>query len=444
MERASRLRRYLRKDYTQLVEFPVEIVGRDGHVRRYSFDDSVRLYQRRIHSAPMRYDDPDLIDAEVRHCRQRIDQLRRSYLEHHGWGALREGQLPGVFSGPLAAEVAAFLRRAFPDRPVPLSLAMTALDGAAGEACYLQDTTAERAYVLYAWRFEGRAGARELFRDTWRRLVAAPSAEGVERLFYAHEGGDIGLLLAGTGEWNGPVPVLADGNGVHDDVDPWAAGVRALYDGGVTEALRIFEAGLEADPARPALAQAAALVALLDDQAERAEFAARHGLLLHPTDRRLVYLLCVALARQGRAVEAQARVAGLDERDRTETLLSVLTAVLALAGGDVRGALAAVRAARAAHPGETRFEARALSVLKRDLARRAAVVVAGGVAVVAGLVAGEPFGWGAAVVGALTPAWAWWSARRGARRALAGHRDARPRLLSPELLPRDRAGDLDQ
>ena len=69
VERATRLRRYLRKDYSHVVEFPVEIVGRDGLVRRYSFDDSVRLYQRRIHSAVMRYDDGDLVDAEVRHCR---------------------------------------------------------------------------------------------------------------------------------------------------------------------------------------------------------------------------------------------------------------------------------------------------------------------------------------------------------------------------------------
>ena len=52
MEKARKLRRYNRKDYAQLVDFPVEIVGRDGKVRRYSFEESVRLYQRRIASAP--------------------------------------------------------------------------------------------------------------------------------------------------------------------------------------------------------------------------------------------------------------------------------------------------------------------------------------------------------------------------------------------------------
>jgi hypothetical protein len=444
VERASRLRRYLRKDYTQLVEFPVEIVGRDGHVRRYSFDDSVRLYQRRIHSAPMRYDDPDLIDAEVRHCRQRIDQLRRSYLEHHGWGELRDGQLPGVFAGTLAAEVAAFLRRAFPERTGALALAMTPLRGGTGEACYLQDAVADRAYVLYAWRLDGRPDAREELRATWRRLAAAPAADGVERLFYAHEGGDIGLVLAGTGEWNGPVPILGEGAGALEDADPWLAGVRALYDGGVQNALRIFEAGLDADPARPALAQAAALVALIDEQPERAEFAARHGLLLHPEDRRLGYLLCVAMARQGRGDEARALLAELDPHERSETLLAVLDAVLALAAGDLGAAWSAIRAARVAHPGESRFEARALQTLRRLVVQRGFVAAFGVAGAIGGLLTGGPSGGATALAGALLPVWAFLSLRVAARDALAGRPDARPRLVSPELLPRERVGDLDQ
>ena len=67
MDKDWKLQRYGRKDYTDVVEFPVEIVGRDGVVRRYSFEDSVRLYQRRITFAPLRYRDTDLVDAEVGH-----------------------------------------------------------------------------------------------------------------------------------------------------------------------------------------------------------------------------------------------------------------------------------------------------------------------------------------------------------------------------------------
>ncbi len=71
VDKVRKLRRYQRKDYSQLVDFPVEIVGRDGVVRRYSFEASVRLYQRRIALAPMRYEDQEVVDAEVQHCRKR-------------------------------------------------------------------------------------------------------------------------------------------------------------------------------------------------------------------------------------------------------------------------------------------------------------------------------------------------------------------------------------
>ena len=42
VDKNRRLRRYGRKDYTQVVDFPVEIVGRDGVVRRYSFEELLR------------------------------------------------------------------------------------------------------------------------------------------------------------------------------------------------------------------------------------------------------------------------------------------------------------------------------------------------------------------------------------------------------------------
>ena len=99
-----------------MVDFPVEIVGRDGVVRRYSFEESVRLYQRRIESAGMRYDDGEVVQAEVRHCRLRIEQLRKSYFARYGWDALRtpgSGRLDGEFAG----EVAAFLRRCLSETP---------------------------------------------------------------------------------------------------------------------------------------------------------------------------------------------------------------------------------------------------------------------------------------------------------------------------------------
>ncbi|MEC9388543.1 MAG: hypothetical protein VX944_00570, partial [Myxococcota bacterium] len=63
MSKTNKIRRYRRKDYTSVVEFPVEIIGRDGMVRRYSFEESIRLYERRIASADIRYTDRELVLA---------------------------------------------------------------------------------------------------------------------------------------------------------------------------------------------------------------------------------------------------------------------------------------------------------------------------------------------------------------------------------------------
>ena len=111
LDKSHKIRRYKRKDYTAVVDFPVEIIGRDGVVRRYSFEESIRLYQRRIASADLRYADGELIQAEKEHCLSRIAQLRRSFFAHNGWPAVET--VDQVEGGPefLAAEVAAFLRR---------------------------------------------------------------------------------------------------------------------------------------------------------------------------------------------------------------------------------------------------------------------------------------------------------------------------------------------
>jgi hypothetical protein len=74
IERSRKIPREPNKDYDALVDFPVEIVGRDGSVRRYSFEESVRLYQRRIASASLRYEDGEVAEAEIQHCRRRIEQ----------------------------------------------------------------------------------------------------------------------------------------------------------------------------------------------------------------------------------------------------------------------------------------------------------------------------------------------------------------------------------
>lgn len=443
MERASRLRRYLRKDYSQLVDFPVEIVGRDGTIRRYSFDASVRLYNRRIHSAPMRYDDGELVDAEVRHCRNRIDQLRRSYLEHFGWGMFRDGQLGGLFGGPLAAEVAAFLRRAFStEREGPSSLRVTLIESGVQDTFYVRCSNTGRGWMLYAWRFDAASpeAVREAWRATLERLAGAPVGETVERLLLATEGADYALALAGSGEWEGP-----DGEDVRGDEgaappDPLHAGLRALYDGHLSEALHVLEAGLDAAPTRLGIAQAASLVALLEDQPERAEFAARFGRLNHPGDPLVAYLLGVALARTGRRDEAASVVCG--SAARRNPLLGLLEGVLALRAGRVAMALRVLVRVSEDEP-DRGYAGRTARLLRGWILRAGLAATSGLLLLMASAVAGwESHSAVAAVllVLGLLPivgSVAWLSARARAL-ATGERRRGVPRLVSLELLPRDR------
>jgi hypothetical protein len=377
VERSSRLRRYLRKDYTQLVEFPVEIIGRDGQIRRYSYDDSVRLYQRRIRSAPMRYDDGDLIDAESRHCRQRIEQLRRSYLEHFGWGSLRSGEVGGLLAGPLGAEVVSFLRRVFAaGRDGPTSLSLSLVRSEDHDVLYVTCSVRKRSWFLYAYRLDegGPPTARDSYRQMLRQLASVPAGPAVERLFVVHEGADVALLLSGEGEWDGPVVgmppedgggLLSESAGAIEEGDAWAAGLRALHDGAVAEAVRTFEHGMEAQPLRACFAQAVAVVALLDNQRERGEFAARFGTLQHPGDPLLAYLLGVAVARAGRFAEARA----LLPAPRTEPYLLhvVLQTLIAVRTGDLVGAWRRLRAVPVADPRDERFASRVLERVRAEV-----------------------------------------------------------------------------
>jgi len=75
----QKLRSFAEKDYTESIGFPVELVGRDGVIRRYSYEESIIVYQKRIESAHQRYGDPDLAEAEIDHCYKRIEQLKRSW-----------------------------------------------------------------------------------------------------------------------------------------------------------------------------------------------------------------------------------------------------------------------------------------------------------------------------------------------------------------------------
>ena len=300
MERLLRLRRGVQRDYSQTVEFPVEIVGRDGRVRRFSYDESVRLYQRRIRSAMLRFDDASEVDEEVLHCQQRIEQLRRSYLEYFAASTLQSG-LSGsdssVIGSSLGAEVASFLRRAFPEEvDGPPLMQCSVVERGVGDTIFVK--IGDRSYLLYAWRIDGQgpAGAVEAWKKTRERLAGMPVMEGVERLLTAWQSGDCALLLTGAGE----LPDLSalDEIALPGSGDLFIDGMRALYDGHLGTAIGLFESGLEQQPGRRVLASSAALVALMDGQAERAAFNACVGRLHHAHDPLLRYIQALALCHQ--------------------------------------------------------------------------------------------------------------------------------------------------
>lgn len=321
MDKPKKLKRYNRKDYTQLVDFPVEIVGRDGVVRHYTFEASVRLYQRRIASAASRYEDLDLADAEVQHCQRRIDQLRKSYFQRYGWAAIRDARGQPVLTGPLAGEVAAFLRRFFGDSVPPESLSMALVaDAPEGQTLFLRVVNSDTRYLLYLFRFEaaGSCGAREAFFALLRTLKPL-HGDQVESLLAFHHTADCGLILTGTGEpgatrrrWEDheaeadaeEARLLAmDGEG---PPDAYPEGVRLLADGEPEVALQRFEEGLAQPPFRRPLALAAAIVADLLGQPARSEFAALMGVHYLPEDPVFRYHLGLSLVRQRRLDEARA------------------------------------------------------------------------------------------------------------------------------------------
>ncbi|HVO30572.1 MAG TPA: hypothetical protein VMV18_07545 [bacterium] len=212
MNKQDKLRLYGQKDYTELIEFPVELVGKDGVVRRYTYEESLLVYAKRIESAHLRYRDTDIADAEVDHCYKRIEQIKRS------WKHLAERRVEGNadyavrYEESAAAECRAFIREYFgrmladrvpsDEEPIPIYLSLISQDGPM-KIFHVSLANRRSAHLLYAFTFawepeEGQASARQQFAE-WSRLLATGPGGGddVERLLAAREGKDFGFILTG-------------------------------------------------------------------------------------------------------------------------------------------------------------------------------------------------------------------------------------------------------
>lgn len=415
-EKVRRLRRYGRKDYSQLVDFPVEIVGRDGVVRQYSFDESVRLYQRRIASAALRYGDGELVTAEQGHCRQRIAQLRRSYLARYGWSAIRVVDSPGLHAGEFAGELAAFLRRVTErDEVAPEDLELAFIEEGEDHQLYYvrtrdPDTGApEPPWLLYLYRFarSGSCPGRDAFFGFLKVLQGVQRGPGaVERLIAFHHTGDCGLILTGQG---GPAAAASPLDEINwlalgeAGADPLRDGMAALRRGKPEQALARFVSAFEAQPFRRPAYVGAVVVADRLGARSVGETAALMGTAYFPDDAVLLYHLAVLRLREGELAGARSALARLAAVSEAGPAVAVLGGLIDLRAGRIwRGARTLQvqgRALRGRAKGEDQDLLAAIELVGRGLVLRRLALGVGMAALVAGSGAALVSGWWAICAG---------------------------------------------
>lgn len=318
MEKHRKLKKYQRKDYSQVVGFPVEIVGRDGVVRTYSFEDSILLYQRRITSAASRYSDQDLIDAEVGHCRRRIQQLRRSYFEKFGWAGVWTGETTGAATPDAGAEIASFLRRQFThSTPSVENTTIQCVESDDHHQVYFVTcpTPSEGVGLLYVYRFEGENPglARTAYREHIEILRHTASADDVEYLAATHQLADYGLVLTRFTPPPPPDPV-GEVREAMENASPleemseqptrYDEAMAAFQDGNFDLALSRLESELEQRPDRREVVLAASVTAGILGRHDLSEFYAGLGCAQFPNDALMHHYRGLALLRQERVAEA--------------------------------------------------------------------------------------------------------------------------------------------
>jgi hypothetical protein len=361
-----KLQRYNRKDYTEVVEFPVEIVGRDGVVRRYTFEDAIRLYQRRITFAPIRYRDLDLVDAEVVHCRSRIDQLRRSYFHRFGWGT-PEGQ-PDVeqIFGDLAGELAAFVCRVLhsPGRPeIRFEEVQAEVEGTS--TWFITPEDSASGMLLYVHRFGPSDGTREgdPVRDGFFARLKALEQMGDcagdgERLLAFHHTVDCGFVLTGQGsEFHSllPAPVDEDTN-IDLTPTPWDEVLELIRRGAHEIALHRCQVIVEEQPWHRSAYVAGAMLATMIGEPAVAEELTLVASRYFPDDGVIRYYLGVSRIRQDRVEAGDAALVEALERSPEFVVARTALVVSRLRGRDFRGALAVLADRHGVRPDDRRAD----------------------------------------------------------------------------------------
>jgi hypothetical protein len=311
MDKDRKLKRYRRKDYREVVGFPVEIVGRDGVVRRYDFEESIRLYQRRMSYAPMRFRDDDVVAAEQGHCKARIDQLRRSFFHLHGWPSDEGASGPEAAHPEVAGELAAFLVRVFRTSG-RLSVGFERLEQDAGEdeVWWVSREGREGGFLLYGFVFgTGRGHAtQEAFFARLGQLRATERAAGdVERLVAFHHTNDCGFVLTGRAEDVADIAAIApDGeDAAQMDPTPWDEVVEFIRRGDFPTAFLRCRWILKGQPWHRDAYAAGAMLSVVLRRPGDAEDMAFVGTGYFPDDGLLQYYMGLSRLHQGRLDESE-------------------------------------------------------------------------------------------------------------------------------------------
>jgi tetratricopeptide (TPR) repeat protein len=420
-ESDEKVRAYDGKDYTEDIEFPVELVDRDGVVRRYSYEESLAVYHRRIQSAPWRYGEDELIRAEIYHCTRRIDQIKRSYQRRSRGGEAgptnARAALGEAFE-PLREHYLELIRERRLRLDGEFSFRVSLIDDQPTCRVYHLGFGAGRGgHLVYVYPFDRRGDDEprrtfEAARDAFRGVLAG---DGVERLLLVEEGRGAGYLLTGATEFPEGLQALctriddAPGEG-EDGSQPWwlggpqpeeepdepdggafEAGVNALREEDADGAAACFRDAVEENPFhREAYL---ALLGVLDgsERYEEASLYAEMALRNLPDDALIRYRQGISLVRLGRLREA---VAVFDEAAAGSPALhqpSYFAAHVLLARGrDLDGAHRRLRRAVGLAPDEEQV-VEALATVERALMLRRVLraIGAGGL-----LLAGLGLAWG--------------------------------------------------
>lgn len=389
MDKNWKLSRYDRKDYTELVDFPVEIVGRDGVVRRYTFEDSIRLYQKRITSASNRYRDGDLARAEVNHCQSRIDQLRRSFFHRYGWGTPEGHPSPEIVFGDLAGELAAFLCRVLgvDERPDILFHPLEPeVDGSATWYVVPQRIPrVESGMILYFHRFDPletseAPGVRDAFFARLRDLERNARVSGdAERLVAYHVTADCGFVLTGrASDYHELVQQKDDPSRQPLDLapTPWDEVLEIVRKGDYEAALRRCKELVREQPWHRNAYVAGSMIASYLGEYGQGEDLALIGARYFPKDGALLYYLGACLLRQGRTAEGEAQLHAALAAAPELVAARAMLVVHYLQAGRTASAWQLLEARRGIVPDERRVEAE-LALLEQWLRWRRWTTAAG-------------------------------------------------------------------